>query len=139
MDISGESSNAALECQSSYGTHLLDHLAANGASLTGGQVTVVTVGQVDAHFLGSLHLETVHSLTGLGDVDLIIIGIAHVSTLLCFLRNQTLSEESVFCSVGVFLPAKKTIPLFLKEKKRRFWKHFKKSLKKRSILERGSV
>ena len=30
--------------------HLLDHLAADGAGLTGGQVTVVTVGQVDAHF-----------------------------------------------------------------------------------------
>ena len=29
--------------------HLLDHLAADGAGLTGGQVTVVTVGQIDAH------------------------------------------------------------------------------------------
>ena len=27
--------------------HLLDHLAADGAGLPGGQVTVVTVGQVD--------------------------------------------------------------------------------------------
>ena len=30
--------------------HLLDHLAADGAGFTGGQVTVVTVGQVDANF-----------------------------------------------------------------------------------------
>ena len=30
--------------------HLLDHLAADGTGLTGGQVTVVTVLQVDAHF-----------------------------------------------------------------------------------------
>ena len=35
---------------SSYGTHLLDHLAADGACFAGGQVAVVAVGQVDAHF-----------------------------------------------------------------------------------------
>ena len=29
--------------------HLLDHLATDGASLAGGQVTVVTVGQVDTN------------------------------------------------------------------------------------------
>ena len=28
--------------------HLLDHLATDGAGLTGGQVTVVAVGQIDA-------------------------------------------------------------------------------------------
>ena len=31
----------------SYGTHLLDHLAADGAGLAGGQVTVVAIGQVN--------------------------------------------------------------------------------------------
>ena len=30
--------------------HLLDHLAADGAGLAGGQVTVVTIGQVHADF-----------------------------------------------------------------------------------------
>ena len=30
--------------------HLLDHLAAHGAGLTGGQVTVIAVGQVDTNF-----------------------------------------------------------------------------------------
>ena len=30
--------------------HLLDHLAADGASLTGGQVAVVAVLQINAHF-----------------------------------------------------------------------------------------
>ena len=30
--------------------HLLDHLAADGACLTGGQVAVVAVGQVHANF-----------------------------------------------------------------------------------------
>ena len=36
--------------RSSYGTHLLDHLAADGAGFPGSQVTIVAVGQVDTHF-----------------------------------------------------------------------------------------
>ena len=32
----------------SCGAYVLDHLAADGASLTGGQVTVVAIGQVNA-------------------------------------------------------------------------------------------
>ena len=35
--------------RASYGTHLLDHLAADGAGLAGGQVAVVTFLQVDAN------------------------------------------------------------------------------------------
>ena len=35
----------------SYGRHLLDHLATDGAGLAAGQVAVVTVLQVDAHLL----------------------------------------------------------------------------------------
>ena len=35
----------------SYGRHLLDHLATDGAGLAGGQVAVVTVLQVDANLL----------------------------------------------------------------------------------------
>ena len=35
--------------RSSYGTHLLDHLAADGTGLAGGQVAVVTFLQVDAN------------------------------------------------------------------------------------------
>jgi len=81
----------------SYGAYVLDHLAADGAGLAGGQVTVVTVGQVNAHFLGCLHLELVHSLTSLRDVQLVVIRVAHFHTLLFFLRKGTLSEESVFC------------------------------------------
>jgi len=34
----------------SHGAYVLDHLAADRAGLTGGQMTVITVGQVDAHF-----------------------------------------------------------------------------------------
>ena len=39
----------ALERQGSYGCHLLDHLAADGAGLAGGQVAVVAFLQVDTH------------------------------------------------------------------------------------------
>ena len=38
----------------SFGTHLLDHLAADGAVLKGGQMTIVTVGKVDAELGHSL-------------------------------------------------------------------------------------
>ena len=40
----------SLKFRLSYGINLLDHPAADGASLAGGQVTVVTVGQVDTDF-----------------------------------------------------------------------------------------
>ena len=76
--------------------HLLDHLAADGAGLAGGQVAVIAVGQVDAHFLGSLHLEAVHGLAGLGNVDLVVVRVAHFGSLLCFLRRKIPSEESIF-------------------------------------------
>ena len=36
--------------RSSCGTHLLDHLAADGAGFAGGQVAVVAVLEVDADF-----------------------------------------------------------------------------------------
>ena len=41
--------------RSSYGTHLLDHLAADRTGLAGGQVAVVALLQVDADFLGCPH------------------------------------------------------------------------------------
>ena len=36
--------------RTSPGAHVLDHLAADGAGFPGSQVTIVAVGQVDAHF-----------------------------------------------------------------------------------------
>ena len=41
----------SMKCQSSYGQHFLDHLAAHAARLTGGQVAVVALLQVDANLL----------------------------------------------------------------------------------------
>ena len=85
-----------LECKGAYGPVIFDHLAADGACLTGGQVTVVTVGQVDTDFGSCLHLELVHCLTGLGDVDLVVALHIH-SLLLSFSRKaRRLSGENAF-------------------------------------------
>ena len=61
------------ECKRSRGTNEVDHLAAHGAGFAAGQVTIVAILQIDAHFLGSLHLELVHSLTSLGDIQLVVV------------------------------------------------------------------
>ena len=37
--------------------HLLDHLSADGASLTGGEVAVVAVLKINSYFVGSFDLE----------------------------------------------------------------------------------
>ena len=62
----------SVECKGSYGTAFFDHLAAHGTGLTAGQVTVVTVGQIDANFGCSLHLELLHSLLSLGNIDTVV-------------------------------------------------------------------
>ena len=81
----------------SCGTYVLDHLAADAAGLTGGQVAVVALLQVHADFLGSLHFETVHSLTSLGNIDLVIV--LHNDTPLSFFggkfrRNHSFAESA---------------------------------------------
>ena len=58
---------------SPFGRPVLDHLAADGAGLTGGQVAVVAVLQVYTDLLSCLHLELVHCLTSLGNIDLIVV------------------------------------------------------------------
>ena len=82
LHVAHRNSILSLKYHASYGTHLLDHLAADGACLAGGQVTVVAVGQVDADLGSCLHLELVHSLTSLRDVDLVVILAAHSNSLL---------------------------------------------------------
>ena len=66
--------------------HLLDHLAADRACLTGGQVTVVTVSQIDTNLGSSLHLELLHSSLSLGNIQLIAI-VAHSNSLLLLPRT----------------------------------------------------
>ena len=54
--------------RSSYGTHLLDHLSlAQVAGFGGSEVAVIALLEVDADFLGCLHLELVHRLARLGN------------------------------------------------------------------------
>ena len=64
-----------ISCKSrgSYGAHVLDHLAADGAGLAGGQIAVIAVFQVDADLGCSFHFELVHGLTGLRNVDRIAV------------------------------------------------------------------
>ena len=65
--------------QSSFGAHLLHHLASNGPGLAGGQGAVVTLVQGDADFIGGLHFELIHGRTGLGDHDLAVGRLAAVA------------------------------------------------------------
>jgi hypothetical protein len=79
---------------SSCGFHVLDHLAADGAGLTGGQVTVVTVGQVYANLGSGLHLELVHCFPCLGNIDLIVA--LHNSLSFCFLSEMPCPPKKAF-------------------------------------------
>ena len=65
-----------------------DHLIADGAGFPGGQVTVATVGQIYANFLGSLHLELVHSFASLGNVDLVV-ALHNISLFFAFFGSPT--------------------------------------------------
>ena len=62
--------------------HLLDHLAADGAGLAAGQITVVALVQVDADLGSGLHLELIHSGTRLGNIDTIAVLAGHIHFLL---------------------------------------------------------
>ena len=73
----------------SLGYPVLYHLAADGACLAGGQVTVVAIGQVDANLASCLHLETVQSLASLGNIDLVVVLHTKISPLLS-------SDENTF-------------------------------------------
>ena len=104
----------------SYGANVLDHLAADGAGFAAGQVAVVALLEVDAHLVGGLHLELVHGLTGLGDVQTVaggvaagvagviagVVGIvvAHGRSLLFLFGKRSLPEGCEVLSVGVFCP-----------------------------------
>ena len=93
----------SFEFFSSSGKNVLDHLAADGACLAGGQVTVVTVGQVDTDFgslISILNLSMASRAWGMFSW-LLFLELIFVS-LLCFLRTKIPSEESIFCSVRLF-------------------------------------
>ena len=96
-----------LECKGAYGPVIFDHLAADGAGFPGSQVTVVTIGQVNTDFLSSLHLELVHSFLSLGNIDPVVIGIAHLDSLLFVdsgKQDAFRIGEHHFLSVTIVLP-----------------------------------
>ena len=78
----------SMECHGSYGTIVLNHLAADGAGFAGSQVTVVAVGQVDADLGCSLHLELVHCLPCLGNVQPIVIVAHNCAFLFAFPESE---------------------------------------------------
>ena len=89
--------------RSSYGRHLLDHLAAHGAGLPGGQVAVVAVLQIHADLGSGLHLELLHGLLGLGNVKLVIVA-AHLNSLFMVVfreRIPVFGENRLFLSAGI--------------------------------------
>jgi len=95
--------------------HLLNHLTANGACLTGGELAVVAVLQVYANLGCSLHLEVLHSLFGFGDDDTIS---CHFENLLVFwsvpsFRAQQGKTDAIYIieASGTSLPRGVTLPL----------------------------
>ena len=82
LGVADSSTDVSIEKYVSYGTHCFYHLAADGACLPGSQVTVVAALQIDADFACCLHLELVHCLTGLGDIQLVVVLAAHSYSLL---------------------------------------------------------
>ena len=70
--VTSRNATGSLKLFSSYGTIRFYHLGTDGACLTGGQVTVVAALQVDANLGSCLHLELIHGLTRLRNVDLVV-------------------------------------------------------------------
>ena len=72
--ITSRNTTDSLEIFSSSGTHVLDHLAPDGAGLAGGQVTVIAVGQVDTDLACLISiLKRSMASRDKGDVDLVVV------------------------------------------------------------------
>ena len=86
-------------------------------------MAVVAVGQVDADFLGSLHLELVHGFLGLRNVDPVVVGIAHWESLLFIISGKQplsgLESAFSFCK-----PSLTKVELYMNVKRRIQWKGF---------------
>ena len=81
--MAGGSAADADKLHLSYGTHFLDHLSADRTRLTGSQVAVVALLQVDADLGCRLHLKTVHCSARFRNHTLI-------GTILCVRHNFSL-------------------------------------------------
>jgi hypothetical protein len=68
-------------------------------------VAVVALLQVHANFLGGLHLELIHSLTGLGHVDLIVALHIRFSPSVDFRKaEEAFRGKPTFLSATIALP-----------------------------------
>ena len=76
--------------RSSYGTHLLDHLAADGAGLAGGDIAVIAVLEIYADLVCSFHFELLHCLACSRD-NKMIAGIVRHSFYISFSVLGTVS------------------------------------------------
>ena len=84
-------------------------------------MTVVAVGQVDAHFLGSLHLELVHGFLSLGNIDPVVIGIAHLDSLLFVISGK---QDAFRCGEHLFFRGHSVakVEMSMSVKWRKLWK-----------------
>ena len=111
--------------------HLLDHLAADGAGFTGGQVAVVAVLQVDANLAGSQNLELVHGFASLGHIDLVV-ALHTVSLLFRFFPGRSsLPGGNDFLSANISLPELPTVCQCFSGKTPKIWKETNRSRKHR--------
>ena len=78
------------------GQYLLYHTPSKVAGFAGGHVTVVAALQIDADFLSDKHLEAVHSLKGLGNVQLVVIRVAHFCSLLLLSSDENTFRRKHF-------------------------------------------
>jgi len=105
-----------LKMHSSYGSHYVDHLAADGTGLLRGQVTVVTLLQVDAHLVGGLHLKAVQTLAGLGN-DVLLVHAVHTSLS----HTAVLPPQNHFAFANLLCAPRKQIPKTNCDKTAHFW------------------
>ena len=61
-------------------------------------MAVVAIGQVNAHFLSYKHLETVHGLREKGNVQLIVVRVAHFDSLLLLSSEEPALRRKHFLS-----------------------------------------
>lgn len=64
--MAGEAAVWAGDFHCSYGSHILDHLSADGARLLGCEITVVAVLKIYTDLGSGFHFEAVESVLGVG-------------------------------------------------------------------------
>lgn len=85
-------------------------------------MAVVTLLKIYADFLGSLHLEAIHCLAGLGDIDLVVV-LHNTLSFVVFPESPVpFPWKTTFLSASIALPEREEKNMFLFGKSHRFWK-----------------